>query len=237
MQPTILLVDDEAAILTTVRSFLELSGFRVEVATDGQQALDQAAAHRPDIIVLDVLMPNMNGREALRQLRQRGDWTPVILLTQVSGQAERIMALEEGADDYLNKPYDPHELVVRIRTLLRRARLSQGPPLQSARRLTSGPLLLDRSARRVRLHNVELALTPKAVAILEYLMTHPDELITRERLLDAVWGWESAVGLRVVDTRIAELRKALSDDPSDPQYIETIPGQGYRFVGSVSQPT
>ena len=108
MQPKILLVDDEAAIISTVRSFLELSGFQVEVAGTGLEALDKVTAYQPDIIVLDVLMPQMNGREALRQLRQRGDWTPVILLTQVSGQAERIMALEEGADDYLNKPYDPH---------------------------------------------------------------------------------------------------------------------------------
>jgi DNA-binding response OmpR family regulator len=177
-------------------------------------------------------MPKVDGREVLRSIRQSGNWTPIILLTQVGEASERAMALEEGADDYLNKPFDPMELVARIRAVLRRARPGQ-PPLSAAWNLNCGDLRLDRRSRRVFLAEQELSLTPKALALLEFLMTHPDELITRDRLLDVVWGWDYPVGTRAVDTRVAELRKALGDDPGSPQYIETVPGQGYRFVSNV----
>jgi len=228
----VLLVDDEQAITSNLAPFLERSGFSLAVAADGEEALRQVSSFSPDLIVLDVLMPRMDGREVLRRLRKAGDWRPIILLTQVGESTERAMALEEGADDYLNKPFDPHELVARIRAVLRRARPGQ-PPLTSVSRLSSGELSLDRQARRAYLHSEEVRLTPKAVALLEYLMTHPDELLTRDRLLDAVWGWDYPTGTRTVDTRIAELRRVLRDDPAEPQYIETVPGQGYRFVGRV----
>jgi DNA-binding response OmpR family regulator len=228
----VLLVDDERAITANLAPFLERSGFVVAVAADGEEALHQVSSFGPDLVVLDVLMPKMDGREVLRRLREAGNWTPVILLTQIGESAERAMALEEGADDYLNKPFDPHELVARMRAVLRRARPGQ-PPLASAQRLTCGPLSLDRQARRAALDGQELRLTPKAVALLEYLMTHPDELVTRDRLLDTVWGWDYPTGTRTVDTRIAELRRTLDDDPAEPRYIETVPGQGYRFVGPV----
>jgi DNA-binding response OmpR family regulator len=233
-KPRLLLVDDESAITSTLTTFLELSGFIVETAANGEQALEKIQRAQPDLIILDVLMPHLNGRETLRKLRADGNWTPVILLTQVTGKAEQIMALEEGADDYLGKPFDPQELVVRIRAILRRTQ-STARQVFSARRIAAGDLALDRSARRVIVSDEEVPLTPQAVATLEYLLTHRDELITRERLLDAVWGWESDVGLRVVDTRIAELRKALKDSPLEPRYIETIPGQGYRFIAAVTE--
>jgi DNA-binding response OmpR family regulator len=231
-KPKVLLVDDEAAITDNLVPFLERSGFSLAVAADGQAALRRAAQFDPDLIVLDVLMPHIDGREVLRHLRKAGDWTPVILLTQVGEATERAMALEEGADDYLNKPFDPHELVARMRAVLRRARPGQ-PPLTSAVRLSSGSLSLDRLSRRAFVGTVELALTPKAATLLEYMMTHPDELLSRDRLLDSVWGWDYPAGTRTVDTRIAELRRALNDDPAEPKYIETVPGQGYRFVGQV----
>jgi DNA-binding response OmpR family regulator len=231
-KPKVLLVDDERAITANLAPFLERSGFVVAVAAEGEDGLRQAASFGPDVVVLDVLMPKMDGREVLRQLRQAGNWTPVILLTQVGESTERAMALDEGADDYLNKPFDPHELVARMRAVLRRARPGQ-PPLASAQRLSSGDLSLDRLSRRAYLGSTELRLTPKAAALLEYMMTHPDELLSRERLLDTVWGWDYPVGTRTVDTRIAELRRALGDDPTEPRYIETVPGQGYRFVARV----
>jgi DNA-binding response OmpR family regulator len=228
----ILVVDDEALIRDNLASLLERSGFKVTVAVDGQDALNKLNHAGVDLIVLDVMMPRMDGREALRQLRENRNWIPVILLTQVGDAAERAMALEEGADDYLNKPFDTHELIARIKTVLRRVQVGQ-PPLTASLRLGSGDLVLDRSARRVFLNGTELTFTPKAVTLLEYMMTHPDELITRERLLDAVWGWDYPVGGRAVDTRIAEIRKLLTDDPTQPRYIETVPGQGYRFIGEV----
>jgi DNA-binding response OmpR family regulator len=231
-KPKILLVDDEQAITANLSPFLERSGFVVAVAADGEEGLAQVPGFSPDLIVLDILMPRLDGRETLRRLRQAGNWTPVILLTQVGESTERAMALEEGADDYLNKPFDPHELVARIRAVLRRARPGQ-PPLTSAQRLASGDLILNRRTRRAYAGSEELRLTPKAAALLEYLMTHPDELLTRDRLLDAVWGWDYPTGTRTVDTRIAELRRVLGDDPAQPRYVETVPGQGYRFVGGV----
>jgi DNA-binding response OmpR family regulator len=231
-KPCILLVDDESAITDNLAPFLSRSGFSVTVAPNGEQALEKVATEKPDLLVLDVLMPRLDGREVLRQLRQAGNWTPILLLTQVGEASERAMALEEGADDYLNKPFDPHELVARIRAVLRRAHPGQ-PPLSAAARLASGTLVLDRGSRRVYLDNLELTLTPKSVLLLEYMLTHPDELVTRERLLDVVWGWDYPVGTRAVDTRVAELRRALNDDPASPHFIETLPGQGYRFVGQV----
>ena len=230
--PKLLLVDDEKAITDRLAPFLTRSGFEVQVVADGMAALDKIASFAPDLIVLDVLMPKLDGREVLRRLRDAGNWTPIILLTQVGESAERAMALSEGADDYINKPFDPNELVARIRTILRR--VSPGhPPLSVAQRLQSRDLIFDRTKRRAYMNGDEIHMSPKAILLLEYMVTHPDELLTRERLLDSVWGWDYPIGMRTVDTRIVELRRLLDDDPNDPQYIETLPGQGYRFIAEV----
>jgi DNA-binding response OmpR family regulator len=228
----ILIVDDEEAITDNLGAFLERSGFQVSTAKNGHEALKFIEKSKPDIVVMDVLMPVMDGRQALRELRNAENWLPVILLTQIGESTERAMALEEGADDYLNKPFDPHELIARIRAVLRRSRRGQ-PPLTAAWKLVSGELILDRKAKRITLSSKTLNLTPKAFALLEFLMTHPDEVISRERLLDAVWGWDYPIGTRAVDTRVAELRSALGDDANQPIYIETLPGQGYRFASEV----
>lgn len=228
----VLLVDDEKAITENLGPFLERSGFKVTIAAHGEDALGKTALHKPDLIVLDVLMPVLDGREVLRTLRRQGNWTPIILLTQVGEASERAMALEEGADDYLNKPFDPHELIARIKAVARRARPGK-PPLATAWKLSSSELTLDRRARRIYLRDQEIILTPKAFSLLEYLMTHPDELVSRERLLDVVWGWDYPVGTRAVDTRIAELRRAIGDDAAKPKFIETLPGQGYRLITEV----
>ena len=229
----LLLVDDDQAISDNLGSFLERSGFKVIKSSNGKQALENIKSQSPDIVVMDVLMPVMDGRQALRQLRNEENWIPVILLTQIGESTERAMALEEGADDYLNKPFDPHELVARIRAVLRRAKRGQ-PPLAAAWNLSSNQITLDRRSKRVYLDDESLNLTPKAFALLEYLMTHPDEIVSRDRLLDAVWGWEYPSGTRAVDTRIAELRSALNDNANKPAYIETLQGQGYRFIADVS---
>lgn len=231
-RPKLLLVDDDQAIAENLGAFLERAGFTVLYAGNGREALKIIQQQPPQIVIMDILMPVMDGREALRQLRDQENWIPVILLTQIGESTERAMALEEGADDYLNKPFDPHELVARVRAVLRRAKQGQ-PPLSAAWKLVSGDILLDRRAKRLYFGGDLLNLTPKAFALLEYLMTHPDEVINRERLLDAVWGWEYPSGTRAVDTRIAELRAALKDDPTNPGFIETLPGQGYRFVADV----
>jgi DNA-binding response OmpR family regulator len=231
-RPTLLLADDDPAIVESLAPFLERAGFHVLVASDGAEALDKVQSHKPELVILDVLMPRQDGREVLRRMRKLNLWTPVILLTQVGGAVERALALEEGADDYLNKPFEPHELLARVRAVLRRAQPGK-PSLSSAWQLIAGDLSLDRRARRARLAGQPLELTPKALAVLEYLMTHPDECVSRERLLEAVWGWEYPAGTRTVDTRMAELRRALGDNPEQPKYIETVPAEGYRFIAAV----
>ena len=158
-KPRILLVDDEAAITSKLAPFLERAGFAVDVAGDGETALLRVASFAPDLIILDVLMPKLDGREVCRQLRAAGNWTPIIMLTQVGEATERAMALEEGADDYLNKPFDPQELVARMRAVLRRARPG-APPLAATQRLACAPFLLDRAARKVVYAGLEVTLTP-----------------------------------------------------------------------------
>ncbi len=231
--PRILLVDDEEPITATLAPYLERSGFGVDVAGDGEQALQCLDSHPVDIIVSDVLMPRRDGRSLVRELRARQDWTPIILLTKVDESFERSAALDEGADDYIGKPFDPPELVSRIRAVLRRTTPGQRT-LAVAGRMVSGELEFDRTARRVWLAGKEISLTPRALMLLEYLMSHSDELHTRERLLSTLWGYEFAVTTRAIDHRIAELRRALGDDAQNPRYIETVQSAGYRFIGQVS---
>jgi DNA-binding response OmpR family regulator len=229
---SILLADDDPAVTDSLAPFLERAGFQVLVVTDGATALKKVASLHPDLLLLDVLMPRLDGREVLRRMRRSRDWTPTILLTRVGEASERALALEEGADDYLNKPFDPHELLARIHAVLRRSRPGE-KSLSAAWRLACGGLVLDRHARRAVLDDKTLDLTPKALAVLEYLMTHPDECVSRERLLEVVWGWEYPSGTRSVDTRVAELRRVLGDDPEKPRFIETLSGEGYRFAAEV----
>ena len=232
-QLTLLLVDDDPMIVESLAPLLERSGFHVLLAPNGEEALNKIQSHHPDVIVMDVLMPRMNGRETLRRMRKSNIWIPTILLTQVGEASERATALEEGADDYLNKPFHSQELLARIHAVLRRAR-SAGQSLFSARRLASFDLILDRQSRRVFLADESLNLTPKAFAVLEYLMTHPDEAVSREELLRSVWGWEYPTGTRTVDTRINELRRALNDDAASPRFIQTLTGEGYIFIAPVT---
>lgn len=237
--PKLLIVDDEVDLLAELKPMLERSGYTVATAANGEEALNHLDQATFDLIILDVLMPRMDGRTLLRRLRQQDNWTPVILLTQINTAMERVLSLQEGADDYLNKPFDPMELLARIGAILRRT--AQRPnntanttaPLATPNELRAGQLLLDRQARQVLLNGNPLALTMRAFDLLAYLMLNTGEALTRERLLDEVWGWSYAVTTRAVDIRIAELRKALTDDPSKPIYIETVTGYGYRFMPRV----
>jgi DNA-binding response OmpR family regulator len=228
----LLIVDDEVDLLAELKPLLERAGFEVVTASDGEQALECVAQTEPDLIVLDVVMPRLDGREVLRQLRHAENWTPVILLTQVGTPTERAMSLQEGADDYINKPFDPFELVARIQAVLRR--IERGSlPLASFQKLACEDLIVDRQSRQAWLADAPLTLTARAFGVLEYLMLHSGEVISRDRLLDEVWGWSYAVESRAVDIRVAEVRKAFQDDPSEPTFIETVVGQGYRFLRKV----
>ncbi|MFC0675403.1 response regulator transcription factor [Brachybacterium hainanense] len=233
-RPRVLLVDDDATIREHLPPVLERSGLRIDVASDGAEGLRSIERSLPDLVILDVMMPVLDGREALRRIRADHDWLPVILLTQVGESFERAAALDEGADDYLNKPFDPHELLARIRAVLRRTARGTAP-LSAAGALRAGALRIDRPARRVFLAGTEAQLTPRAFALLEFLMAHPDELFPRERLLQTVWGFDAIVTTRAVDHRIAEIRRVLGDDAAAPTYLETVPGAGYRFVHPVER--
>ena len=229
---TILVVDDEDAIRSGLAAALKRARFQVIEASNGVEALSLVEKYRPDIIVLDILMPEMDGREVCRRLRQAEDWTPVIMLTQIAATGEKISSLEEGADDYLNKPFDSYELIARIKALLRR-QVVAGRPVQLAAVLVSGRLSLERETHRVWLDGGEITLTTKAFGVLAHLMSRPNMVVSREQLLDHVWGWDDPSGMRTVDVRIAEIRRKLGDTASEPEFIETIPGEGYRFIGDV----
>jgi DNA-binding response OmpR family regulator len=228
----LLIVDDEVDLLAELEPLMARAGFQVLTAMDGQVALEVIEKDSPDLVILDVLMPRLDGREVVRKLRQKENWIPIILLTKVGTPSERAMSLQEGADDYLNKPFDPMELIARVQAVLRRTRQGR-KSLAGSTRLESGELVIDRQTRQARLGAQDLNLTARAFGVLEYLMLQPMEIISRERLLDEVWGWSYPVQTRAVDIRIAELRKALGDDASDPQYVETVVGVGYRFLGEV----
>lgn len=228
MPAHLLLVDDDAMIRDHLADLLQRQGMTVSTAPNGTEALRLLRAGGIDLVVLDVIMPGLDGREVLRRMRSTGNDIPVILLTTVGESFERALALDEGADDYLNKPFDPGELLARIRAVLRR-RQSGAATLRRAERLVSGPLHLDRLSRRASLDGRPLTLTPKAFQLLEFLMLHPDEVFTRSGLLEAVWGFEAVVATRACDHRISEIRRVCAGHEA----IETIPSVGYRFLGTV----
>jgi DNA-binding response OmpR family regulator len=224
-KPRILLVDDEPDILAELAPFLEREGYEVETAVNGRQALELCAARQFDVMVLDVDMPEVNGREVLRTLRQQDNWLPIILLTKLTHPADRKRGYVDGADDYIDKPFDPDELAIRIQTRLRVKQQSASSP---ERRLVSGALVLDRLARNVWLDGKEVLLTPRAFDILVKLMEKaPDEVPYK----DLDWNdFYAGVEPNAVRQRIAEVRKALG---SQRDLIETVIGEGYRFRGEV----
>lgn len=231
----ILLVDDEIDLLAELRPFLERSNYEVITAVNGVEALAKIETHKPNLMVLDLMMPQMDGRETLRRLRSANNWIPVILLTVVNTQFDRIGSFNEGADDYLNKPYDPMELLARIQAVLRRAQRTQEVSRADAHQLVSASLTLDRQTRVVTLHDNPIHLGQKAFNLLAYLMTEAPNPLSREHLLEKIWGYDLAAEIqtRAVDVRIREIRRQLDDNPDQPQFIETVIGIGYRFMQAV----
>lgn len=227
----LLVIDDETDLLAELKPLLTRAGYETYTAIDGEEGLQKIQSLQPDLVVLDVMMPHIDGRTVLRQLRQSQNWIPVILLTKVGTATERAMSLQEGADDYINKPFDPFELVARIEAVLRR--VHGGGLLTRSQQLRSDRLLINRQSRLAWVDGQPIALTARAFGVLEYLMQNAGIIVSRDQLLEKVWGWSYTVESRAVDMRVAELRKALRDDPAQPHYIETVIGQGYRFIGAV----
>ncbi|HIE38973.1 MAG TPA: response regulator transcription factor [Anaerolineae bacterium] len=223
-EQTVLVVDDEPQIIRLVRAYLEEAGFRVVIASDGQEALTVARHEKPDLVVLDVLMPRMDGLEFTRRIRRERD-VPIIMLTARAEETDRIVGLELGADDYVTKPFSPRELVARVRAVLRRAQSAPAP----APVLRAGPLSLDREAHTVTLSGRPVDLTPTEFSILETLMTTPGRAFTRAELLEAAQGVAFEAYERTVDAHIKNLRRKIEPDPAHPRLILTVRGVGYRL--------
>jgi DNA-binding response OmpR family regulator len=222
MPRTILIVDDHASVRTLVKDYLTEHGYRVVTAADGQEALTVARVERPDLILLDVMMPNLDGFEFMRIFR-RGQATPVILLTARVAETDKVVGLELGADDYVTKPFGMQELVARIRAVLRRAN-----PGRAAAGLRVGDLALDRATREVTVAGRPVALTPSEFELLATLMESPGRVFTREQLLERLQGGEYEGVERTIDVHVRNLRRKIEPDPSRPRYVETVFGVGYR---------
>ncbi len=224
MTQTILVVDDEPEIVRLVRSYLEQDGYRVVTAYNGQEALYAARHEKPDLVVLDILMPKMDGLEFTRRVRREQD-VPIIMLTARADETDRIVGLEMGADDYVTKPFSPREVVARVRAVLRRAQPEpEAPPI-----LRSGPITLDRSKHSVTVDGEPADLTPTEFDVLKTLMTTPGRVYSRSEILEAVQGVAFEAYERTVDAHIKNLRQKIEPEPSTPQYILTVRGVGYRL--------
>jgi len=225
-EQTILVVDDEEAIAEAVRARLESEGFRVLVAFDGPQALDLAGAEPPDLVVLDLMLPGMDGLDVCREL-QRDRWVPVLMLTARTDEADKVAGFAVGADDYLTKPFSLRELAVRVKAILRRVERTRPSP--SAEPLIRGALQVDAARRRVTVEGTEVQLTPLEYEILLTLARDPGVVFTREQLMDRVWGYRDYAGGRVVDSHVARIRRKLGEDGVEPRFIRTVHGVGYAF--------
>ncbi|CAN5194596.1 response regulator transcription factor [soil metagenome] len=225
----ILVVDDDPTVSDVVRRYFEREGMAVQVAADGPSALELDRTWAPQLVVLDLMLPGMSGLEVCRELRRRGD-VPVIMLTALGEEANRVVGLEHGADDYLTKPFSPRELVLRVQSILRR---SAGT--DSGGVLTDGDLVVDVAARRVSRGGTVLALTVREFELLAFLLRHPRQAFGRDQLLQHVWGW-SFGDSATVTVHVRRLRGKIEPDPAHPTRILTVWGVGYRYEPE-AQPT
>ncbi|RVU22338.1 response regulator transcription factor [Streptomyces antnestii] len=229
----VLVVDDDPTVAEVVAGYLDRAGYDVDRAADGPAALDRAHAQPPDLVVLDLMLPGMDGLEVCRRLRERGP-VPVIMLTARGDEGERILGLEVGADDYVTKPFSPRELVLRVESVLRRARAAGAPKPSGP--LRAGALTVDPAARRATKGGDELALTIREFDLLAFFLRHPGRAFDREELMREVWGWDFG-DLSTVTVHVRRLRGKIEDDPAAPRLIQTVWGVGYRLdPGSEPQP-
>ena len=222
----ILVVDDEALLVKGIRFNLQNEGYEVITGSDGLEAVNLVREQHPDLVVLDVMMPNMDGMTACSKIREFSD-VPIILLTAKADDMDKLMGFEHGADDYLTKPFNILELKARIRALLRRAGRSEKK--QASNTLTIGTITLDLDARNAYRNDVLADLTAKEFDVIEFLMRNPNRVYSREMLLDTIWAYEYRSDSRTVDVHIRRLREKLEENPAEPKYILTKWGVGYYF--------
>jgi DNA-binding response OmpR family regulator len=225
-EQTILVVDDEEAIAEAVRARLQSEGFQVVVAGDGPEAIGLCEQVHPDLVVLDLMLPGMDGLEVCRQI-QRDRWVPVLMLTARTEEADKVAGFAVGADDYLTKPFSLRELVVRVRAILRRMERIGALPADEP--IDRAGLAIDQSRRTVALDGSYVQLTPLEFEILLTLARTPGVVFTREQLMDKVWGYRDYAGGRVVDSHVARIRRKMGEDGAEPRFIRTVHGVGYAF--------
>lgn len=223
MARTILVVDDEPTLRETLAEALDADGFRVITAADGSEALLRFREHHPDLVVLDLMLPELSGMEVCRIIRQESD-VPILMLTAKSSEVDKIVGLELGADDYVTKPFSLRELSARIRALLRRTEppVSEGPATVSL-----GDLTVDLAGHRLLRDGEPVPLKPKVFELLAFLVRHPGQVFSRERLLEQVWGYDYAGETRTVDVHVHWLRAAIEPEPAAPSLVQTVRGVGY----------
>jgi DNA-binding response OmpR family regulator len=234
MSEKILVVEDEPSLQETLAYNLERQGYNVETASDGQAALERARKLQPDLIVLDLMLPVLDGFEVCRIIRQESN-VPILILTARDDEIDRVIGLEMGADDYLTKPFSMREFLARVKAQLRRVRLIReelnAETTETKGRLHFGNLLIDLTRREVLIDDQPLAFKPKEFDLLLFLARHRGQVLSREIILERVWGWEFSGGSRTVDVHVRWLREKIENDPTNPIRIVTVRGAGYRFEG------
>lgn len=224
----ILIVDDEPTIVEVVQLYLQREGFEVTTAADGQAALAAVARRRPDLMILDLMLPHIDGLEIIRQVRASGA-LPIIMLTARSEETDRVVGLELGADDYVTKPFSPRELVARVKAVLRRSQAAAQASDNQDTAILAGPFRIEASSRKVILDGRELTLTAREFDLLIFLARHPGQVFNREQLLDQVWGFTFASDASTVTVHIRRLREKIEQDPTAPRFLLTVWGVGYKF--------
>jgi DNA-binding response OmpR family regulator len=222
----ILIVEDEPAMVAGLRDNFEYEGYDVISAGDGVEGLARALADNPDLVVLDVMMPQMSGLDVCKQLKAQRPAMPIIMLTARGQEIDKVVGLELGADDYVTKPFSIRELMARVKAVLRRV---SSPPAPEVYRFSD--IEVNIRANEVRRAGTPVDLSAKEFALLAYFISNPAETLSRDRLLDAVWGYENYPNTRTVDTHIVHLRQKLEPNPEEPRFILTVHGSGYKFVG------